>query len=161
MNEFERACQEEYTRVRSFLVRLTGDYALAEELTQETFYQALKQWRSFRGQCAPSTWLCGIAKRLYFTWCRRPPPTPVEVMPEEADFTDSLLEKEKRLTLHRLLHSLPEPYREVLTLRTFGELSHEEIGALFGKPASWARTIYYRGRQQLNHLWKEQMEHES
>ena len=88
MNEFERACQEEYTRVRSFLVRLTGDYALAEELTQETFYQALKQWKSFRGQCAPSTWLCGIAKRLYFTWCRRPPPTPVEVLPEEADFTD-------------------------------------------------------------------------
>ena len=153
---------EEYSKpVYKFLLALTCSEDMAEELLQETFYQALKQWKNFRGQCTPSTWLCGIAKRLYFTWCRKPPPMPVEELPEEADFTDSLLEKEKRLTIHRLLHSLPEPYREVLTLRTFGELSHEEIGALFGKPATWARTIYYRGRQQLNHLWKEQMEHET
>lgn len=155
MDDFELTCHEEYQKVRSFLLRLTGDEALTEELTQETFYQAMKRWKTFRGQCTASTWLCGIAKRLYFTWCRKPPPTPVETLPEETDFTDPLMDKERRLTLHRLLHSLPEPYREVVTLRTFGELSHEEIGALFGKTATWARTTYYRGRQQLNHLWKE------
>ena len=66
MNDFERTCQEEYCHVRLFLLKMTGDEALADELTQETFYQALRQWKNFRGQCAPSTWLCGIAKRLYF-----------------------------------------------------------------------------------------------
>ncbi len=161
MDDFELTCHEEYQKVRSFLLRLTGDEALTEELTQETFYQAMKKWKTFRGQCTASTWLCGIAKRLYFTWCRKPPPTPVETLPEETDFTDPLMDKERRLTLHRLLHSLPEPYREVVTLRTFGELSHEEIGALFGKTATWARTTYYRGRQQLNHLWKEYEEENS
>lgn len=158
MNDFERTCRTEYRHVRLFLLKLTGDESLADELTQETFYQALKQWKSFRGQCAPSTWLCGIAKRLYFTWCRRPPPVPVERLPEEADFADVLEDRERRLSVHRLLHRLPEPYREVVTLRTFGDLSHEEIGALFGKTAAWARTIYYRGRQQLARMWKEENE---
>ncbi len=162
MNDFERTCQAEYRKVRLFLLKMTGDEALADELTQETFYQALKQWKNFRGQCTPSTWLCGIAKRLYFTWCRKPPPVPVEQLPEDAtpDFTDALIDKERRLRAYALLHELPEPYREVVTLRTFGDLSHEEIGTLFGKPASWARTIYYRGRQQLAHRMKGETENE-
>ena len=156
MNDLERLCRDEYQTVLRFLTHLTGDGDLAEELTQETFYQAAKRWKDFRGQCRASTWLCGIAKRLYFSWRRKAPPVPVDKLPEaSADFTAELLDRERRLTVHRLLHSLPEPYREVVTLRTFGDLSHEEIGALFGKPASWARTIYYRGRQQLSHKMKE------
>lgn len=156
MNDFERTCREEYRKVHAFLLRLTGEEGLADELTQETFYQALRRWKDFRGQCAPSTWLCGIGKRLYYTWCRRPPPVPVDRSGQERDFTDPLTDREQRMTVHRLLHNLPEPYREVVTLRTFGDLSHEEIGALFGKTATWARTIYYRGRQQLNHMMKEE-----
>lgn len=156
MSDFERIFSEQYQTVRKFLLRLSGDEHLSDELTQETFYHAMKQWKDFRGQCQLSTWLCGIAKRQYFQWQRKPPPTPVADVPEGADFTDPLLDKEQRITIHRLLHSLPEPYREVVTLRTFGELTLEEIGGLFGKSGGWARTIYYRGRQQLNHLWKEE-----
>lgn len=151
MEEFERLCHDEYQTVRLFLVRLCGDAALAEELTQETFYQAMRGWKKFRGQCAASTWLCGIAKRQYFQYCRKPRPLPVEQLPEVPgeSVEDRLLRKETRLEAHRLLHDLPEPYKEVLTLRTFGELTHEEIGALFGKTAAWARVTYYRGRQML------------
>ena len=161
MTDLERMCRDEYQTVRLFLIHLTGDDDLSDELTQETFYQSARRCKDFRGQCKASTWLCGIAKRLYFSWCRKAVPTPMEHLPEEsADFTDELLDRERRLTVHRLLHSLPEPYREVVTLRTFGDLSHEEIGALFGKPASWARVIYYRGRQQLSHMMKEE-DHET
>lgn len=151
MEEFERLCHDEYQTVRLFLVRLCGDAALAEELTQETFYQAMRGWKKFRGQCAASTWLCGIAKRQFFQYCRKPRPLPVEQLPEVPgeSVEDRLLRKETRLEAHRLLHDLPEPYKEVLTLRTFGELTHEEIGALFGKTAAWARVTYYRGRQML------------
>ena len=157
MNDLERMCRGECRTVWKFLIHLTGDEDLTDELTQETFYQAARQWKEFRGQCQAATWLCSIAKRLYFTWCRRPLPTPVERLPEEsADFTDELLDRERRVTVHRLLHTLPEPYREVVTLRTFGDLSHEEIGAPFGKSASWARMIYYRGRQQLSRMMKEE-----
>ena len=151
MEKFERLCHDEYQTVRLFLVRLCGDAALAEELTQETFYQAMRGWKKFRGQCAASTWLCGIAKRQFFQYCRKPRPLPVEQLPEVPgeSVEDRLLRKETRLEAHRLLHDLPEPYKEVLTLRTFGELTHEEIGALFGKTAAWARVTYYRGRQML------------
>lgn len=139
-----------------FLLRLCGNEELAEELTQETFYQAMKRWKEFRNQCAVSTWLCAIAKRLFYTYCRKPPPVPVvqaEEKPSE-DFVEVILDKEQRLQAHRLLHSLPEPYKEVVTLRTFGDLSHQEIGALFGKPERWARVTYYRGRQMLVRLMK-------
>ena len=160
MNDFERTCHTEYHKVRMFLLKLTGDESLSDELTQETFYQAMKHWKDFRGQCTPSTWLCGIAKRLYFSWCRKPPPVPVEQLPENAsDFDDALVDKERRLRDYALLNELSEHYREVVTLRTFGDLSHEEIGTLFGKPATWARTIYYRGRQMLAHRMKEEEEH--
>lgn len=151
MEDFERLCHDEYQTVRLFLVRLCGDTALAEELTQETFYQAMRGWKKFRGQCAASTWLCGIAKRQFFQYCRKPRPVPVAEVPDMPgeSIEDRLLRKETRLEAHRLLHDLPEPYKEVLTLRTFGELTHEEIGALFGRTAAWARVTYYRGRQML------------
>ena len=162
MNDFERTCHEEYQTVRRFLLRLTGDEALSDELTQETFYQAMKGWKNFRGQCEVAIWLCGIAKRQYFTWCRKPKAIPVAEVPEgSADFTDALMDKEQRLQIHALLHDLPEPYKEVVTLRTFGDLSHEEIGTLFGKTASWARVTYYRGRQMLVHMMKEGMQYEA
>lgn len=161
MKELERICSEQYEAVRHFLLRLTGDEHLADELTQETFFQAMRRWKEFRGECQLSTWLCGIAKRQYFQYCRKPPPVPVERLPEGEEFDDRLADREQRLTIHRLLHALPEPYREVVTLRTFGELSHEEIGSLFGRSAGWARTIYYRGRQQLNQMWKEESNDEA
>jgi len=162
MDRFEQLCSEEYQTVHRFLLRLCGDSALAEELTQETFYQAMRGWKKFRGQCSPVTWLCGIAKRQYFLYCRKPRPLPVEHLPETPGETleERLLQKETRLQAHRLLHDLPEPYKEVLTLRTFGELNHEEIGALFGKTSSWARVTYYRGRQLLAAMLEGDAEHE-
>lgn len=156
MKEFEEACSEEYQKVRRFLLRLCGNETLAEELTQETFYQAMRQWKRFKHQCAVSTWLCGIAKRLYFSYCRKPPPIPVPQAPEQSseDFVEHLLDKERRLQAHRLLHQLPEPYKEVMTLRTFGDLSHREIAALFDKPESWSRMTYYRAKQMLIGMMK-------
>ena len=59
------------------------------------------------------------------------------------------------MAAHRLVHRLPEPMREVFTLRTFGDLSHQQIGSLFGKSDSWARVTYYRARQMLQQMAKE------
>ena len=48
-----------------------------------------------------------------------------------------------------MLHNCPEPYREVLYQRIFGNLSFREIGEVLGKSENWARVTYYRGKQQL------------
>ena len=156
MEDFDQIYRQNEQAVRLFLTRLTGSAALAEELTQETFYKALRQWKSFRGDCAVTTWLCSIGKRLYYDACRRVQPLPLEDAPEPTarDVAEDLADRERRFAAHQLLHSLPDPFKEVFTLRTFGELSHREIGALFGKTESWARLTYYRARQMLNSEWK-------
>ena len=150
MEHFEQVYQEYETLVRNFLLRLTGNTHLAEELTQETFYQALRHWSSFRGQASPATWLCAIAKRLYFTSLRRKPaPWPDHAADPEPDPAEALVRSDRQMAAHRLLHHLAEPYKEVFTLRTFGDLSHAQIGALFGKSESWARVTFYRAKQKL------------
>lgn len=165
MDSFEEAYAQHEALVRGFLRRLCGDDALAEELTQETFYQAMRHWRDFRGQASVSTWLCTIGKRLYYDFCRKKSPTPMAEVPrqgEAPDLAERLVSSDQRLSVFRLLHDLPEPYREVFTLRTFGELSHAEIGSLFGKSESWSRVTYYRGRQLLRRMAEEEeVKHET
>lgn len=134
-----------------FLMRLCGNKDLAGELTQETFYQAVKGWKRYRGDAGVSTWLCGIAKRLYWASMRKEMPLPAgrAAEPSVPDFTERLITGDRAMAAQRLLHELAEPYREVFTLRTFCDLSHLQIGELFGKSESWARVTYYRARQKL------------
>ena len=161
MSSFEETYEENRQLVRMFLMRLCGNESLAEELTQETFLRAMRHWKEFRGESSVSTWLCGIAKRLYADVCRKPTALSLAQQAETADarydITDALIDSDRMMTAHRLLHALPEPYREVFMLRTFGELSHQQIGSLFGKSDAWARVTYYRARQMLAHSMKEEM----
>ena len=156
--DFERAFADYQDTVRRFLLRLTRHPDLAEELTQETFYQALRHWKSFRGDCSVPTWLCTIARRQYLNCLRRQPELPLGQIPEPVapDITDALIDSDRQMTAHRLLHRLPEPFREVFTLRTFGGLEHRQIGSLFGKSDAWSRQTYYRARQMLTRMAKEE-----
>ena len=159
MARFEDAYEQYEALVRGFLTRLCGDRHLAEDLTQETFYQAMRHWSSFRGESSLSTWLCTIAKRLYYNECRRAPSLPLreaEARAEGSDLTQRLIDGDRRVALFSLLHRLQEPFREVFTLRTFGELSHAEIAVLFGKSESWARVTYHRARQLLRRMAEEE-----
>ena len=58
--------------------------------------------------------------------------------------------------LYLLLHRLEEPYKEVFTLRTLGELPFAQIGALFQKGDGWARVIYYRAKQKIQEMLQEE-----
>jgi len=143
--------------VYRFVFRLCGNDSLSEELTQETFYQAIRGWARFRGDSSVPTWLCAIAKRVYYSSLRVSPPLPVgESVPSDApDIAEALLDSDRQMIAQRLLHRLAEPYREVFTLRTFCDLSHRQIGALFEKSESWSRVTYYRARQMLQQAMKE------
>ena len=61
-DEMEKVYQEYAQSVYGFLLLRTHDSQLAEELTQETFYQSLRSVEKFDGSCKVSTWLCAIAK---------------------------------------------------------------------------------------------------
>lgn len=143
--------------VKAYLMRLCCNRELADELTQETFYQAVRSIHRFDGKCSAGTWLCSIARHLYYDSVRRQKtavPLP-EALPDTEDFTESIIRKDQVLAAHRMLHSLEDPYREVFTLRTFCELSHAQIAELFGKSESWSRVTYYRARQMLQDAMKE------
>jgi RNA polymerase sigma-70 factor, ECF subfamily len=146
-----------------FLMRLCQNRDLAQELTQETFYQALKGWKRYRGDAGVSTWLCGIAKRLYWASLRKQAPVPLSSAAESQapDFAERLVTADRAMAAQRLLHELAEPYREVFTLRTFCDLSHAQIGELFLKSESWARVTYYRARKMLAEGMKESDDYET
>lgn len=149
MIDFEEVYRDYLEDVYRFSLALCRDPVLAEDLTQETFFRALEHIGQFRGECTLRVWLCQIAKHAWLTHCRRqrrrePEPELREEGPEER-----LAQKETAMEVHQVLHSLPEPYREVFALRVLGELSFREIGALFHKTESWARVTFHRARLKI------------
>lgn len=153
-DDMEDVYQQYAQTVYKYLLSLTRDDGLAEELTQEAFFQAIRCSDRFDGSCAMSTWLCGIAKNVWRTYCRKHPPhEDIADVPEEQFARPSaeseILQSDERVTLFRRLHELPEPYREIMYLRVFGGLSFREIGEVQGKTENWARVTFYRGREKL------------
>ena len=137
--------------VYRYLLSLTRDADAAEELTQETFYQAIRSSERFDGSCAVSTWLCAIAKNVLSAYRRKHPETEElgeqELLSPSAE--EETVESAGRLELLKKLHALREPYREVLYLRAFGGLSFREVGEVQGKTENWARVTFYRGKELL------------
>lgn len=153
MLNLDTAYREHAQTVYRFLMSLCYDNETAEELTQETFYQAVRCANKYDGTCKVSTWLCQIAKHLWYQHLRkrkREAPLPEE-LPDipGPSAEEGVLEQEGRLGLLRLVHNLPEPAREVVYLRAFGGLSFREIGDVCGKTETWARVTFYRSKEKL------------
>ena len=148
--DFEEVYRLYFADVYKYILALSRDEAVAEEVTQETFFKALTAIDSFRGDCQLRVWLCQIARNQYLSLCRERKRFG-EPAPEQGDsgIEAGFADREDARRLHVLLHGLPEPYKEVFSLRTFGELPFSQIGELFGKTESWARVTYFRARQKL------------
>ncbi len=150
---FEEVYQRYFRDVYRYLLSLTRSESLAEELTQETFFKALENLDRFDGRCKIFVWLCEIAKNAYFSHCRKESRHDRGAEPEELaapdDLEEKLFSKEEAFRIHQRLHALEEPYKEVFSLRLFGELSFAQIARLFGKTESWARVTYHRARLKI------------
>lgn len=152
MTDFEAVYREHFTPVYSYLLSLCRDAALAEDITQETFFRALKAIDRFDGRCKLSVWLCQIAKNCWYDRLRRQKSAAAAAGPAENGSTDveqQLLDRDEARQIHRLLHRLEEPYKEVFSLRVFGELPFAQIAELFGKTESWARVTFYRAKEKI------------
>ena len=150
MPDFEEVYRRYFADVYRYVLALSRDETTAEEVTQETFFKALTAIDSFRGDCQLRVWLCQIARNQYLTLCReRKKFTDAEPEPGDSGIEEGFADREDARRLHILLHALPEPYKEVFSLRTFGELPFSQIGELFGKTESWARVTYFRARRKL------------
>ena len=155
MQSMDEIYQAHAKTVYKYLLTHTQSHDLAEELTQETFYQAVKSIGRFDGSCQISTWLCAIAKHQWLAYQRKHPHTEQwedtadELKLAKASAEHEVMEEQSRVELMKKLHGCPEPFREVLYLRIFGNLSFREIGEIMEKTENWARVTFYRGKERL------------
>ena len=152
MQSMDEIYQTYARTVYKYLLSKTQNEEIAEELTQETFYQAVRCIKRFDGSCKLSTWLCAIAKNQLRVYQRKHPVR--ESIDDHEDLTGTSVEAEifsqmERVDLMKKLHSCPEPFREILYLRIFGNLSFREIGEIMGSTENWARVNLYRAKERL------------
>ena len=149
MEDFDQIYADYYSEVYKFVLSLCQNHSLAEEITQESFFKALKSIDSFNGNSKISTWLCKIARNTFYSYTKkhnRQVDFPLDAILSDEDIEEQFADKEIAYAIHKVLHKLNEPYKEVFWLRIFGELSFAQIGALFEKTESWARVTYYRAK---------------
>lgn len=152
---FESIYKAYFGRVYHYLLSQCRDHHLAEELTAETFFKALRSLDDFRGDCDPGTWLCRIAQNLYISHLRKR--RDIHPLEDALDLPDPAApdpalraeEQDSAMAVYARLHRLEEPYKEVFLLRALGQLSFRQIGELFGKTENWACVTYHRARKKL------------
>lgn len=152
MQSMDEIYQTYARTVYKFLLSKTHNEDIAEELTQETFYQAIKSIHRYDGSCKLSTWLCAIAKNQLLAYQRKHP-TEETIDDYEnlsvANVETEVFDRMQRIELMKKLHVCPEPFREILYLRIFGSLSFKEIGEIMGKTENWVRVNFYRAKERL------------
>ena len=153
MSEFEKLFNENRELIFKYLMKMTRDVPLAEELTQETFFRAYMNYASLRNKEKGFVWLCQIAKNTYFAWYNeqknKDSIEDFETVSDAQNIEEAFVQKELSQKALKCLHELEEPYKEVFMLSVFGGFSLKDISSIFGKSESWARVTFYRAKQKL------------
>ena len=156
MQNMDEIYEECFETVYKYLFCLTHNSDISEELTQETFYRAIKKIDKYNGKCKISVWLCQIAKHLWYNQCRKN--KRIVNTDETFDIEDpqnleeQFIAGEEKVSLYKKMQNLDEKTREVMYLRITGELSFKEIGEILGKTENWARVTFYRGKSKLKEV---------
>lgn len=154
--DIKEAYEQYFNTVYGYLGTLTGgNYDLAQELTQETFYRATKKIAEFRGDCKMSTWLCQIAKFVYYQSLDKKRRSKEVTLDEAVELAmqeevhKSIEDEQAKLHIYKSIQKLDSPMRDVVMLRLTGELSFKEIGDIMAQSENWARVTFYRAKQIL------------
>lgn len=158
--EFEQIYIDHYRRIYAFLLKLCRDPQTAEELTQETFYQAYVSILRYNGQCEIFTWLAAIAKNVFFKYLRKTKAQSFTIDLYVTDLTAPLsdepgyrLMREVDITrVRRAIAGMPKKYSEVLILRIYGELPYEEIAKKLGISVNSAKVIFLRAKNYIKEV---------
>ncbi len=153
--EFDEIYERYFNDVFLYVRRLSkGNEQLAEEITSEVFFKAIRGIDRFRGDCDIRVWLCQIAKNIYYSYCKDNLPLHnidefKSTAADEPSIEDIFVQRETSDRIRNLLHDLNEPYKEVFMWRVFGELSFKKIGAIFSRTENWACVTFHRARNMI------------
>lgn len=156
MQDMEQIYEQYFEIVNKYLFCLTHNNDISEELTQETFYKAVKKIDTYKGECKMSVWLCQIAKNLWYDQCRKN--KKIVDAKEFADIQDAnlvedlVISNDEKMNLYKKMQKLDDKTREVMYLRITGELSFKEIGIILNQTENWARVTFYRGKNKLREV---------
>ena len=151
--EFEKIYTTYFRDVFLYIRRLSNDEHIAEKITSETFFKAMNSIDSFRGDCDIRVWLCQIAKNSYYSYLKKVGRVDsiedIEIAEQSISLEDRLSQQDQAIQIQKVLHDIPDPYKEVFMWRVFAELSFKQIGQIFGKSENWACVTYHRARNKL------------
>ena len=151
--EFEQIYITYFRDVYLYIRKLSNNEHIAEEITSETFFKAMKSIDTFRGDCDIRVWLCQIAKNCYYSYIKKADRAEcidnVEIAEQGASFEERLFRHDTAIQIQKILHDIPEPYKEVFMWRVYAELSFKQIGQMFGKSENWACVTYHRARNKI------------
>jgi RNA polymerase sigma-70 factor (ECF subfamily) len=147
--------------VYAYLLRLSGSPEAAEELLQDTFYHAIRAAATYRGESAPSTWLCAIARRLFLNqlkrWNRerdRRGTAPWEALPDPGEGPESAtLRRELQTHIDQIFTQLPETQRMALLLRDADGLPYETVAEMLGLSLANVKVTIHRARLKFRELY--------
>lgn len=152
MQNIEKIYEQYAQMLYKYIFCLTGSKDITEDIVQETFEIAIKKINEFKGECKLSTWLCQIAKYIWYNKLRK---DKKDVSLEEIkniisqNQMEEFEQKQEKIELFKKIQSLDEETRNVIYLRTLGDLTYKEIAEIMGKTENWARVVFFRGKQKL------------
>jgi len=157
MDEIYRLYAEDVYR---FIYRLSRNEAVSCDILQDTMLKAVTNYSSFKGNCSVKTWLCTIARNEYYNYLKRAENnnSPLDDKLAESSFEEKLMDSAQAVSIHKMIHKLDEPYKEVFSLRVFAELKFTDIGAVFGKSENWARVTFFRAKEKIIDMMKREEE---
>ena len=163
MTDFEQVYKTYFNDVYLYILRLSGNEYIAEEITSDTFFKAMKSINSFRGECDVRVWLCQIAKNCYYSHLKKSKRTEqvdeaeLQEIPDLApSVAEEFVRHEEIEQIQSILHDVSEPYKEVFMWRVYANLSFKQIAQIFGKTENWDCVTYHRARKMI----KERLEEE-
>ena len=165
----DRLIERYQHRLLRYLVFLTGNRELAEDIFQETWIRVMERGSQYNGKSKFDTWLFAIARHLVIDWSRKKTATSLEALQEQygSEHTfdvpssdpspfDAAIVRENRESVEAALGRLDSLHREVLVLRFHEELALEEIAAITGAPLSTVKSRLYRGLAALKPAFAEE-----
>jgi len=149
--------------VYNFLYKLTNDIELSEELTQETFYTAIKKINTLNKKESIRTWLYQIAKNKWKDYLKKNKKAnidleenTVENLVANYDIEEDMIAKDNIIEFYKKVHMLDIDTREIIYLKIIRNFTFKEISQILGKNEEWARTKFYRGKLKLKESLKDE-----
>lgn len=155
--DVEQIYQEQFDIVYRYLICLTHNKEMAEDLAQETFYKAIIHIDHFDRKVKISTWLCEIAKNLWLNELKKMKRiSSIDIQEGDIDvlynLEEEFINKQDLQFVYEQIKKFDQDIKEIFYLRLLAGMSFKQIGEIKGKTEVWARVNFYRGKQRIKEV---------